>query len=107
MTTVALITKLKKKLDKQTDKHVLETIEILLRDDTKEALLRSRMMEGAIRSEDDIAHGRVMSGAEAKRRLKAHVAESRKESNARVKLVLIECPQTDKTPITEPTRSAP
>ncbi|MEO8591534.1 MAG: hypothetical protein ABI432_19290 [Flavobacteriales bacterium] len=78
MTTVALITKLKKKIEKETDRSVLQTIEILLRDDTKEARIRSRMVEGAIRSEDDIAHGRVMSGAEAKSRLKAHLAERRK-----------------------------
>jgi len=80
MTTAALITNLKKKLDKQTDKHVLETIEILLNEDTKEARVRRRMMEGAIRSEDDIVHGRVMSGAEAKRRMKAHLADRKKAS---------------------------
>jgi DNA-binding SARP family transcriptional activator len=78
MTTAALITKLKKKLEKETDKNVLKSIEYLLREDTKEARLRRRMMEGAIRSEEDIANGRVMSGAEAKRRLKERLAERQK-----------------------------
>lgn len=37
MTTAALINKLKKKLDKETDKGILKSIDILLRDNTKEA----------------------------------------------------------------------
>ncbi|MEZ4790666.1 MAG: hypothetical protein R2811_11685 [Flavobacteriales bacterium] len=77
MTTAALITKLKK-LDKRKDKHVLEAIEILLRDDSKEARIRSRLLEGAIRSEDDIDNGRVMTIAEAKRKMSAHLAARRR-----------------------------
>ena len=85
MTTAALITKLKKKLEKETDANVLKAIEILLKDDTKEARIRRRMMEGALRSEEDIAQGRVMSGAEAKRRLQEHMATHRKEKEKKVK----------------------
>ena len=77
MTTAALITKLKK-LDKRKDKHVLEAIEILLRDDSKEARIRSRLLEGAIRSEDDIDNGRVMTITEAKRKMSAHLAARRR-----------------------------
>ncbi|MBL7955159.1 MAG: hypothetical protein JNJ91_08965 [Flavobacteriales bacterium] len=77
MTTAALITKLKKKLDKESDTNVLRAIEILLRGDTKEARIQRRMMEGAIRSEEDIAHGRTMSLDEAKRKLKASIAKRR------------------------------
>lgn len=77
MTTAALITKLKKKIEQERDTNVLRAIEILLRDDTKEARMHRRMMEGAIRSEEDIAHGRTMSIDEAKRKLKASIAKRR------------------------------
>jgi hypothetical protein len=77
MTTAALITKLKKKLDKESDANVLRAIEILLKTDTKEARMQRRMMEGAIRSEEDIAHGKTMSLDEAKRKLKASIAKRR------------------------------
>ena len=77
MTTAALITKLKKKLDKESDTNVLRAIEILLRDDTKEARMQRRMMEGAIRSEEDIAKGMTMSLESAKRKLKASIAKRR------------------------------
>jgi hypothetical protein len=85
MTTAALITKLKKKLEKETDANVLKAIEILLKDDTKAARIRRRMMEGALRSEEDIAEGRVMSAAEAKRRLQEHIASRRKEKEKKAK----------------------
>lgn len=85
MTTAALITRLKKKLEKETDANVLKAIEILLKDDTKAARLQRRMMEGAVRSEEDIAQGRVMSGTEAKRRLQEHMAMYRKEKEKKAK----------------------
>ena len=50
MTTAALITKLKKKLEKETDANVLKAIEILLKDGAKAARMQRRMMEGAVRS---------------------------------------------------------
>ena len=87
MTTAALITKLKKKLEKETDANVLKAIEILLKDGAKAARMQRRMMEGAVRSEEDIAHGRVMSGAEAKRRSQEHIALRRKEKEKRAKRV--------------------
>lgn len=73
MTTAALITKLKKKLDKETDKGILKSIDILLQDSTKEAREKQRMMEAALRSEEDAKKGRVMSGAEARKRMKEHL----------------------------------
>ncbi len=85
MTTAALITKLKKKLEKETDKGILQAIEILLRDDTKEARIKQRMLEGALRAEDDFVNGRVMSGAEAKRRMTEHLETRRKEREAEKK----------------------
>ena len=79
MTTAALITKLKKKLDKETAKSVLKSIEILLSDGTREARIKQRMMEGALRAEEDFAAGRVISGAEARKRMKEHLERRRRE----------------------------
>ena len=71
MTTVALRNKLVKRIQREEDKTVLTTIEILLRDDTKEDALRRRMTEMAIRSEEAIKDGDVMSAGEARKRSKA------------------------------------
>ena len=68
MTTIALRNKLAKRIQREEDKTVLTTIEILLRDDTKEDALRRRMTEMAIRSEEAIKNGDVMSVAEARKR---------------------------------------
>jgi ribosomal protein S17 len=70
MTTTALRNKLAKRIQREEDKTVLTTIEILLRDDTKEDALRRRMTEMAIRSEDAIKNGDVMSITEARKRSK-------------------------------------
>ncbi len=82
MTTAALVTKLKKKLDKERDPAVLKSIDILLSDETKEARIKQRMMEGALRAEEDFANGRVMSGAEARKRMKEHLETRRRERAA-------------------------
>lgn len=70
MTTTALRNKLAKRIAREEDKTVLTTIEILLRDDTKEDALRRRMTEMAIRSEEAIKKGDVMSLAQARKRSK-------------------------------------
>ncbi|MBL7951095.1 MAG: hypothetical protein JNM62_05190 [Flavobacteriales bacterium] len=75
MTTTALRNKLAKRIQREDDKTVLTTIEILLRDDTKEDALRRRMTEMAIRSEEAIKNGDVMSIAEARKRSKAVLKE--------------------------------
>ena len=74
MTTAALITKLKKKLEKETDANVLKAIEILLRDDTKEARIRRQMTEMAILSNDAIAKGDVHSTEEVGNEMKEMIA---------------------------------
>lgn len=83
MTTAALITKLKKKLEKETDKNVLNTIEILLRDDTKEARIQRQMTEMAIRSDEAIANGDVTPWNEVRAKLQskidAHIKEKAKK----------------------------
>ncbi|MBK7946813.1 MAG: hypothetical protein IPJ85_16575 [Flavobacteriales bacterium] len=71
MTTIALRNKLAKRIQREEDRTVLTTIEILLRNDTKEDALRRRMTEMAIRSEEAIKNGEVMSVAEARKRSKA------------------------------------
>ncbi len=75
MTTTALKNKLVKRIQREEDKTVLATIEILLRDDTKEDTLRRRMTEMAIRSEEAIKNGDVMSIAEARKRSKGVLKE--------------------------------
>ncbi len=70
MTTTALRNKLVKRIQREEDKTVLTTIEILLRDDTKEDALRRRMTEMAIRSEEAIKNGDVITIAEARKRSK-------------------------------------
>jgi len=73
MTTAALINKLKKKLDKETEKGILKCIDILLQDGTKEARTKQRMMEAALRSEEDAQKGKILSGVEARKRMKEHL----------------------------------
>ena len=84
MTTAALVTKLKKKLEKEKDPGVLKSIEILLSGETREARIKQRMMEGVLRAEEDFANGRVMSGAEARKRMKEHL-ETRRQERAEAK----------------------
>ena len=75
MTTTVLRNKLVKRLQREEDKTVLQAIEILLRDDTKENAMRRRMTEMAIRSEEAIANGDVMTVAEARKRSKGVLQE--------------------------------
>jgi hypothetical protein len=74
MTTAALITKLKKKLEKETDANVLKAIEILLKDDTKEARIRRRMTETAILSNEAIAKGDVHSPEKVRSEMQEMIA---------------------------------
>jgi hypothetical protein len=68
---------LKKKINQERDANVLRAIEILLRDDTKEARMQRLMMECVIRSEEGIAKGRTMTLEEARRKLKASITKRR------------------------------
>ncbi|MBK8339940.1 MAG: hypothetical protein IPK99_08050 [Flavobacteriales bacterium] len=85
MTTAALITKLKKKLEKETDKEILRSIEILLREDTKEAIQKRRLVQVAVLSNEAIARGEVMSLAQAKAKLDRSIKKRRTERNAKAK----------------------
>jgi len=71
MTTTVLRNKLLKRIQREDDATVLKTIDILLRDDTKEAAMRRRMTEMAILSEDAIKKGDVLSLSEARKRAKS------------------------------------
>ena len=75
MTTTTLRNRLVKRLQLEDDKTVLATIAILLRDDSKEDALRRRMTEMAIRSEEAIQKGEVMTVAEARKRSKRVLQE--------------------------------
>lgn len=58
---------------------MLRSIEFLLAKSTKAQRVRSRMVEMAIRSEKDIAQGKVMSLEDAKAKLQDKVDQYRKE----------------------------
>ena len=70
MATTALKTRIIKRLAKEEDARVLKTIDILLRDDTKAEAERRRMIEMAVRSEEAIRNGDVLSLSEARKRSK-------------------------------------
>ncbi|MCC7501692.1 MAG: hypothetical protein IT229_04135 [Flavobacteriales bacterium] len=70
----ALITKLKKKLEKETDANVLKAIEILLKDDTKVARIRRRVTETAILSNEAIAKGEVHSPEKVRSEMREMIA---------------------------------
>ncbi len=68
MATTALKTRILKRLVKEDDARVLKTIEMLLRDDTKAEAERRRSIEMAVRSEEAISKGDVLSLSEARKR---------------------------------------
>jgi hypothetical protein len=80
--TTALKNRIVKRIEQEEDATVLKAIDILLRDETKEAALRRRMTEMAILSEEAIRKGEVMSVAEARKRSKGLLKEI---SAARIK----------------------
>jgi hypothetical protein len=75
MTTTGLKNKLVKRIQREEDPTVLKTIEILLRDDSKEEAMRRRMTEMAVLSEEAITKGDVMSLADARKRSKSVLKE--------------------------------
>ncbi|QQR85443.1 MAG: hypothetical protein IPJ76_12595 [Flavobacteriales bacterium] len=77
MTTSALITKLKKKITKETDKGILKSIDILLKNDTDEAREQRRMTEKALLSEWATAKGDVVPWEEVRTKLQSKIDKSR------------------------------
>jgi ribosomal protein S17 len=71
----ALKTRIIKRLAKEQDAHVLKAIDILLRETTKEDALRRRINEMAVRSEEAIRKGDVLTLAEARKRSKTLLKE--------------------------------
>jgi len=67
----ALKTRIIKRLAKEQDAHVLKAIDILLRETTKEDALRRRINEMAVRSEEAIRKGDVLTLSVARKRSKA------------------------------------
>lgn len=78
MTTTVLKNKLVKRIQREEDATLLETIAILLRDDTREDAMRRRMTEMAVRSEEAIKKGEVMTLGQARKRAKQAVKDPRK-----------------------------
>lgn len=83
MTAVRLKNRLVKRIQLEEDATVLKAIDILLRDDSKEAAMRRRMTGMAILSEEAIQRGEVLTLDEArkaaKRELKRIAASRTKE----------------------------
>ena len=77
MTNAALKARLKRKLDKEEDRSILRSIEILLRDETKEEAIKRRMHKMAVLSNEAIANGNVMTLDQAKARLKTSLMRRR------------------------------
>jgi hypothetical protein len=75
MTTTVLRNKLVKRIQREEDPTVLKTIEILLRDDSKEEAMRRRMTEMAVLSEEAFKKGDVMTLADARKRSKGVLKE--------------------------------
>lgn len=69
MASTALKTRMLKRLAKE-EAHVLKAIDILLRDTTKEDAQRRRINEMAVRSEEAISKGDVLSLSDARKRSK-------------------------------------
>ncbi len=80
MPSTALKNRIMRRIQSEEDATVLKAIDILLREDSKEAAIRRRMTEMAILSEEAIRTGEVMSFAEARKRTKSllkEIAEAR------------------------------
>lgn len=71
MTAIQLKSQLMELIQKEGNMKLLELVRSLLDQDGKENSLRSLMIEGAIRSEQDIAAGRVYTQEEAIAKAKA------------------------------------
>ncbi len=64
MNAAAIKTKLKELIEKEMDLSILKAIKTLLRKTTLDTVLREKLSQRAIRSEEDIKSGRVFSRKE-------------------------------------------
>jgi hypothetical protein len=64
MSTIAIKTELKELIERERDLSILKAIKALLKKTTLDAILREKLTQRAIRSEEDIKDGRVLSRAE-------------------------------------------
>ncbi len=83
MTTAALIAKLKKKLDQETDQGILRPIEYLLDEETKAERAKRRLVHAAVLSEKAIAEGRTMTLEEAKAKLAGSLKRRRNDQGTK------------------------
>lgn len=77
MTALQLKSQLIEMIQKEGNTKLLELVRSLLDQTDKEASLRSLMVEGAIKSEQDIAAGRVNTPEEAIAKAKAAIRKSK------------------------------
>ncbi len=64
MSAIAIKTELKELIEKEMDLSILKAIKTLLKKTTLDTVLRDKLTNRAIRSEEDIKEGRVLSRAE-------------------------------------------
>ena len=64
MSAVAIKTELKELIEQERDLSILKAIKALLKKTTLDAILREKLTQRAIRSEEDIKKGKVLTRAE-------------------------------------------
>ena len=69
MTTVDIKTELQALIANETDKSILEAIRTLLKKSSLDPSLKQKLTSRALKSEEDIAAGRVMNRKELEKRL--------------------------------------
>lgn len=69
MSTVDIKTELRTLIEKENDQNVLEAVKTLLEKSSLDPLLKEKLTRRALKSEDDIAAGRVMERKELEKKL--------------------------------------
>jgi sialic acid synthase SpsE len=64
MSAITLKTELKELIERERDLSILKAIKVLLKKTTLDTVLRKKLTQRAIRSEEDIKKGRVLSRAD-------------------------------------------
>ena len=69
MKAIDIKTELRTLIENETDNSILEAIKTLLKKSSLDPVLKEKLTSRALRSEEDIAAGRVMDRAELEQRL--------------------------------------
>lgn len=72
MSTLALRTELSELIAKEKNGSLLEVLKGILTGPSKNALLKAKLTSRALKAEEDLATGRVLSTAQVRKRIAAH-----------------------------------